>query len=200
MTRNYDQNHPSVFRLPVDGTAVLNAVRGRDGMPRRSVAQGRDGTVVHPSVRLTVLDGFPSRKGDPSNPSNGRERVPRRRVDPSRTCPGLALARGPRRPGKTPPVPSVDPSKTGTGWSPRKIRLQKKPAARRRRSWSTRIVGGGIVVNRRVEDASKFPVTLDHMHYTRYSHGYYKRKYTISMDMDMATEQTLRSEAQFIQS
>ncbi|KAJ7340801.1 hypothetical protein DFH08DRAFT_811980 [Mycena albidolilacea] len=53
--------------------------------------------------------------GNPSNPLNGRERVPRQRVNPSRTRPVLALARGPRRAGKDPPVPSVDPSKTATG-------------------------------------------------------------------------------------
>ncbi|KAJ6527655.1 hypothetical protein B0H19DRAFT_1275024 [Mycena capillaripes] len=45
------------FRLPVDGTAVLTAVRRRDGMLGRPVAQGRDGTVVRPSVRPTGLDG-----------------------------------------------------------------------------------------------------------------------------------------------
>ncbi|KAF8202045.1 hypothetical protein K438DRAFT_1758298 [Mycena galopus ATCC 62051] len=36
--------HPSVLRLPVDGTAVLAAVRRRDGMLGRLVAQRRDGT------------------------------------------------------------------------------------------------------------------------------------------------------------
>ncbi|KAJ7833412.1 hypothetical protein B0H14DRAFT_3462692 [Mycena olivaceomarginata] len=49
--------------------------------------------------------GFPSRKGDPSNPSNGRERVPRQRVNPSRTRLVLTLARGPGQAGLYPPVP-----------------------------------------------------------------------------------------------
>ncbi|KAJ6602765.1 hypothetical protein DFH09DRAFT_1069136 [Mycena vulgaris] len=46
------------FRLPVDGTAVFTAVRRRYGMLGSPVAQGRDGTVVRPSVRPTVLDGY----------------------------------------------------------------------------------------------------------------------------------------------
>ncbi|KAJ7347962.1 hypothetical protein DFH08DRAFT_808733 [Mycena albidolilacea] len=49
-------------------------------------------------------------KGDPSNPLNGRERVPRRRVNPSRTRPVLALARGRRRAGLYPPVPPKYPT------------------------------------------------------------------------------------------
>ncbi|KAJ6592306.1 hypothetical protein DFH09DRAFT_1415332 [Mycena vulgaris] len=46
------------FRLPVDGTAVFTAVRRRYGTLGRPVAQGRDGTVIRPSVRPTVLDGY----------------------------------------------------------------------------------------------------------------------------------------------
>ncbi|KAF8189194.1 hypothetical protein K438DRAFT_1763937 [Mycena galopus ATCC 62051] len=56
--KTYNQNHPSVHRLPVHGTAVLAAVRRRDGMLGRPAAQGRDGTIVRPSVRPTVLDGY----------------------------------------------------------------------------------------------------------------------------------------------
>ncbi|KAJ7713643.1 hypothetical protein B0H14DRAFT_2644732 [Mycena olivaceomarginata] len=56
--KNYKQNPPSVLRLPVDGTAVLAAVRRRDGMLRYCSPQGRDGTVVRPSKRPNVLDGY----------------------------------------------------------------------------------------------------------------------------------------------
>ncbi|KAJ6499749.1 hypothetical protein DFH09DRAFT_1336446 [Mycena vulgaris] len=42
----------------VDGTAVLPAVRRRDGGLERRSIQGRDGTVFRPSVRPTVLDGY----------------------------------------------------------------------------------------------------------------------------------------------
>jgi hypothetical protein len=54
----------------------------------------------------------------PSNPSNGRERVPRQRVNPSRTRPVSVSSLSPRRTGSVPSVPPVNPSKTGTGWSP----------------------------------------------------------------------------------
>ncbi|KAF8143217.1 hypothetical protein K438DRAFT_2110114 [Mycena galopus ATCC 62051] len=49
--KTYNQNHLSVLRLPVDGTAVLAAVRRRDGMLGRPAAQGRDGRTT------TVLNG-----------------------------------------------------------------------------------------------------------------------------------------------
>ncbi|KAJ7805824.1 hypothetical protein B0H14DRAFT_3153188 [Mycena olivaceomarginata] len=47
---------PSI-RLLMDGTAVLPAVRRWDGELQRGSIQGRDGTVVRPSVHPTVLDG-----------------------------------------------------------------------------------------------------------------------------------------------
>ncbi|KAJ7693745.1 hypothetical protein B0H14DRAFT_3661658 [Mycena olivaceomarginata] len=50
--------HPSVVRRPVDVTPVFTTVRRRDGMLRGPTAQRRDGTVVRPSVRPTVLDGY----------------------------------------------------------------------------------------------------------------------------------------------
>ncbi|KAJ6564026.1 hypothetical protein B0H19DRAFT_1285188 [Mycena capillaripes] len=96
---------------PDDGALSRAPTRPLNGTAVKKTAVFVDGTGP-------TRPGFPSRKGDPSNPSNGRERVPRQRVDPSRTRPVLPLARGPRRPGKNPPIPSVDPSKTGTGWSP----------------------------------------------------------------------------------
>ncbi|KAJ7300538.1 hypothetical protein DFH08DRAFT_828391 [Mycena albidolilacea] len=49
-------SRPSI-RPRVDGTPVLTTVRRRDGGLRRPIAQRRDGTVVRPSVRPTVLDG-----------------------------------------------------------------------------------------------------------------------------------------------
>ncbi|KAJ7326168.1 hypothetical protein DFH08DRAFT_816523 [Mycena albidolilacea] len=48
---------PSIRPL-VDGTAVLPAVRQRDGGLGQGSIKGRDGTVVHLSVRPTVLDGY----------------------------------------------------------------------------------------------------------------------------------------------
>ncbi|KAJ6524998.1 hypothetical protein B0H19DRAFT_1085112 [Mycena capillaripes] len=48
---------PSI-RPPVDGTAVLPAVRRWDGGFGRGSIQGQDGTVVRPSIRPTVLDGY----------------------------------------------------------------------------------------------------------------------------------------------
>ncbi|KAJ7836871.1 hypothetical protein B0H14DRAFT_2589433 [Mycena olivaceomarginata] len=51
-------SRPSI-RPRVDGTPVLTTVRRRDGGLRRPIAQRRDGTVVRPSVRPTVLDGCP---------------------------------------------------------------------------------------------------------------------------------------------
>ncbi|KAJ7798466.1 hypothetical protein B0H14DRAFT_2617889 [Mycena olivaceomarginata] len=50
-------SRPSI-RPRVDGTPVLTTVRRRDGGLRRPIAQRRDGTVVRPSVRPTVLDGY----------------------------------------------------------------------------------------------------------------------------------------------
>ncbi|KAJ7865340.1 hypothetical protein B0H14DRAFT_3443038 [Mycena olivaceomarginata] len=42
------------FRPLVDGTAVLTAVRRRDGMLLRLATQGRDGTVIRPRMTLDV--------------------------------------------------------------------------------------------------------------------------------------------------
>jgi hypothetical protein len=50
--------HPSVVRRPVDGTPIFTTVRRRDRTLRGPTAQRRDGTVVRPSVRPTVLDGY----------------------------------------------------------------------------------------------------------------------------------------------
>ncbi|KAJ7789517.1 hypothetical protein B0H14DRAFT_2627179 [Mycena olivaceomarginata] len=46
------------IRPRVDGTPVLTTVRRRDGGLSRPTAQRRDGMVVCPSVRPTVLDGI----------------------------------------------------------------------------------------------------------------------------------------------
>ncbi|KAF8162296.1 hypothetical protein K438DRAFT_1985224 [Mycena galopus ATCC 62051] len=56
--RQFDVADRPSLRPPVDGTPVFTTVRRRDGGLRGPQAQRRDGTVVRPSVRPTVLDGY----------------------------------------------------------------------------------------------------------------------------------------------
>ncbi|KAF8149733.1 hypothetical protein K438DRAFT_2085838 [Mycena galopus ATCC 62051] len=61
-------------RPPVDGTPVLTTVWRRDGGLRGPPAQRRDGTIVRPSVRPTVLDGTVLSVGPCTSKSKGKKR------------------------------------------------------------------------------------------------------------------------------